>query len=153
MTFFATLAGTSVLSFFFFSSFKKTGPTSNIFLPVQSPVFGSENTSLEAESLRCYTRGEPLWMASSAELRSATEPAQSVKNSPAKQETQAWSLGWKDPLEKEWPPAPVFLPGEFHGQKSLAGYSPWGRKESHKTKQLNHHHFKICSSSPDVMLV
>ena len=27
-------------------------------------------------------------------------------------------------------PTPVFLPGEFHGQRSLAGYSPWGRKES-----------------------
>ena len=30
----------------------------------------------------------------------------------------------------EWLPTPVFLPGEFHGQRSLAGYSPWGRKES-----------------------
>ena len=30
----------------------------------------------------------------------------------------------------------VFLPGEFHEQKSLAGYSPWGRKESDTTKQL-----------------
>ena len=27
-------------------------------------------------------------------------------------------------------PTPVFLPGDFHGQKSLAGYSPWGHKES-----------------------
>jgi len=29
---------------------------------------------------------------------------------------------------------PVFLPGEFHGQRSLAGYSPWGLKESDTTK-------------------
>ena len=29
-----------------------------------------------------------------------------------------------------------FLPGEFHGQKSLAGYSPWGRKQSDTTEQL-----------------
>ena len=29
----------------------------------------------------------------------------------------------------EWQPTPVFLPGEFHGQRSLAGYSPWGHKE------------------------
>ena len=28
-------------------------------------------------------------------------------------------------------PTPVFLPGESHGQRSLAGYSPWGGKESH----------------------
>ena len=38
-------------------------------------------------------------------------------------ETQVQSLGWEDPLEKEMQPTPVFLPGEFHGQRSLAGYS------------------------------
>ena len=31
---------------------------------------------------------------------------------------------------------PVFLPGEFHGQRSLVGYSPWGPKELDMTKQL-----------------
>ena len=30
---------------------------------------------------------------------------------------------------REWLPTPVLLPGEFHEQRSLAGYSPWGRKE------------------------
>ena len=30
-----------------------------------------------------------------------------------------------------WQPTPVFLPGESHGQRSLGGYSPWGRKVSH----------------------
>ena len=30
---------------------------------------------------------------------------------------------------REWLPIPVFLPGEFHGKRSLVGYSPWGRKE------------------------
>ena len=52
-----------------------------------------------------------------------------VKNPPAMQETWVQSLSQQDPLEKEMPPTPVFLPGEFHGQKSLVGYSPWGRKE------------------------
>jgi len=33
-----------------------------------------------------------------------------------------------------WQPTPVCLPGQFHGQRSLAGYSPWGRKESDMTK-------------------
>ena len=33
---------------------------------------------------------------------------------------------------------PVFLPGEFHGQRSLVGYSPWDRKESDTTEQLTH---------------
>ena len=30
---------------------------------------------------------------------------------------------------REWQPTSVFLPGEFHGQRHLTGYSPWGRKE------------------------
>ena len=34
----------------------------------------------------------------------------------------------KIPWSRKWQPTPVFLPGEFHGQRSLAGYSPWGRK-------------------------
>ena len=33
-------------------------------------------------------------------------------------------------------PTPVFLPGESHGQRSLVGYSPWGRKESDTTERL-----------------
>ena len=39
-------------------------------------------------------------------------------------EMQARSLGWEDPLEEEIEPTPVFLPGESHGQRSLADYSP-----------------------------
>ena len=31
---------------------------------------------------------------------------------------------------RKWQPALVFLPGKFHGQRSLLGYSPWGHKES-----------------------
>ena len=42
------------------------------------------------------------------------------------QETGVQSLGWEDPLEKKWQPTPVFLPGKSHGEKNLAGYSPWG---------------------------
>ena len=36
----------------------------------------------------------------------------------------------KVPWNRAWHPTPVFLPGESHGQRSLAGYSPWGGKES-----------------------
>ena len=39
-------------------------------------------------------------------------------------------------LEKECQPTPVCFPGEFHGQRSLDGYSPWGRKELDTTEQL-----------------
>ena len=40
------------------------------------------------------------------------------------------------PRRREWPPTPVFLPGGFHGQRSLASYSPQGHKESNMTEQL-----------------
>ena len=43
----------------------------------------------------------------------------------------------EDPLEKEILPTPVFLPGEFYEQRSLAGYSPWGHKELDMTEQLH----------------
>ena len=52
------------------------------------------------------------------------------------QETLVRSLGWEDLLDKEMA---VFLPGKFHGQRSLAGYSPWGQKESNMT-ELEHVH-------------
>ena len=35
---------------------------------------------------------------------------------------------WKIPWSRKWQPTPVFLPGESHGQRSLAGYSPWGQQ-------------------------
>ena len=55
--------------------------------------------------------------------------AQMVKNLPATQETRVRSLDWEVPLEKGMKSTPLFLPGEFHEQRSLVGYSPWGRKE------------------------
>ena len=46
-------------------------------------------------------------------------------------------LGWEDALEKGMQPTPGCWPGEFHRQRSLAGYSPWGRKESDTTEGIN----------------
>ena len=43
---------------------------------------------------------------------------------------QVQSLVGKIPWRRAWQPIPVFLPGKSHGQRSLAGYSPWGGKES-----------------------
>ena len=56
-------------------------------------------------------------------------------NPPASAKDPGLSLGEEDPLEKQ--PTPVFLPGKFHGQRSLVGYSPWGHKESDMTEQLS----------------
>ena len=42
----------------------------------------------------------------------------------------------RSPARGKWRPTPVFLPGKFHGQRSLAGYSPWGHQESDTTEQV-----------------
>ena len=63
--------------------------------------------------------------------------AQMVKNLPTVWETWVRSLGWEDPLEKGMATHSSILSGEFHGQRSLTGYSPWGRKESDTTKRLS----------------
>ena len=62
--------------------------------------------------------------------------SQTVKNPSAMQEIQVQSLVQKIPWRREWLPTPIFLPGEFHGQRSLTGYSPWGHIESNTTNQL-----------------
>ena len=51
------------------------------------------------------------------------------------QETRVRSVGQEDPLERKWQPTPPLLPGKFHGQRSLAGYSTWGSKELDMTEQ------------------
>ena len=54
------------------------------------------------------------------------------------------SLGLDDPLEESWKwhPTPGFLPGKSHGQRSLGGYRPRGRKEADMAEQLGvYRHF------------
>ena len=56
-------------------------------------------------------------------------------------ETQVLSLGREDPLEEDigvyWREStPVFLPGESHGQRSLAGYGPWDHIQSDTTEAI-----------------
>ena len=72
--------------------------------------------------------------------------AQLVKLLPAVQESRVQSLGWEDPLEKGVSThslfplrIAVFSSGKSHGQRTLAGYSPWGHKESDTTEQLTLH--------------
>ena len=62
--------------------------------------------------------------------------AQMVKNQFAVKETQDWSLDWEDPLEKGMATHFSILSWESHGERSLAGYSPWGHKESDTTEWL-----------------
>ena len=61
-----------------------------------------------------------------------------VKNPPTNEEN-ARDIGSipgsiRFPWRRKWQSTPVFLPGESHGQSSLAGYSPWGHKVSDMTE-------------------
>ena len=70
--------------------------------------------------------------------------AQLVKKKKKKKKTRLqcrklWFNSWagKIPWRRAWQPTPVFLPGESHGQRSLADYSPWGHKESDTAERLS----------------
>ena len=60
------------------------------------------------------------------------------------QEIQIQSMRWKDsPGVRKWQHIPVFLPGNFHGQRSLVDYNSWGCKESDTLEQLNTHFYDL----------
>ena len=75
-----------------------------------------------------------------------------VKNEPAMRETWVQSLGWEDPLEEGMSTHSLILPGEFHAQRRLAGYSPWGHKELDMTEQLSTAQNGSSASPPTVGL-
>ena len=59
---------------------------------------------------------------------------------------------------RKWQPTPLFLPGNFHWQRSLEDYSPWGRKELDMTELLNTYaqaltHVYTCETIPSVRMV
>ena len=54
-----------------------------------------------------------------------------VKNLPVMQETRLDPWVGKIPWKKKWLPTPVFLPGEFHAQRSLVVNNPWSQKVRH----------------------
>ena len=58
-------------------------------------------------------------------------------------EMQVWSPPWKIPQRRKWQPTPVFLLGNFHGQRNLVGFSPWGLKRVELTEQLSTYAIKI----------
>ena len=61
-------------------------------------------------------------------------------------ETWVSSLGLEYSWRREQLPTPVFWPGEFHGQRSLAGYSPWGRKALDTTAAFTISHINITKT-------
>ena len=63
-----------------------------------------------------------------------------LKNLPAMQETRFDPWVGKIPRRRPWQPTSVFLSEEFHGQRSLVGYSPGDHKESDTTEGLTYTH-------------
>ena len=66
----------------------------------------------------------------------ASQVEPEVENLPSEAGDKRWEFNpcfRKIPWRRSWQPTPIFLPGESHGQRSLAGYSTWGRKESDTT--------------------
>ena len=61
-----------------------------------------------------------------------------VKNLPGMRETWVQSQVSKIPWKMLWQPTPLFLPGKFHGERSLTGYSPWDHKELDTTERVTH---------------
>ena len=77
--------------------------------------------------------------------------AQTVENLPAMQETQFQSLGWEDLLEKRMATHSSILAWRIHGQRSLAGFGPWGCKELETTKGLNTFTFNVDAIEKDIL--
>ena len=81
----------------------------------------------------------------------------SGKESPCKMQGDARDLGSslsrEGAREEDMQPTPVFLPGETHGQRSLAGYSPWAHKESDMTEGLGTVSIQITNIPKDACIL
>ena len=94
---------------------------------LEGPCFSGHHLS------SCSSLGSLLSIMSLLSRVQASLVAQMVKNPPAMQETCVWSLGWDNPLKYEMTTHSNILAWRIHGQRSLAGYNPWGHKESEAT--------------------
>ena len=96
---------------------------------------------------------EPGWLQSMGSQKDMTEQltlsqvALEVKNLPAhaRDAGDTGSIpGLEDPpWRRKWQPTPVFLPGKSHGERSLAGYSRWGHRESQTRLRTAQHDMEV----------
>ena len=104
-------------------------------------------------SLRAFILNFRMWNNHLASLFKGFPGGWVVKNLPAMQEMAISIPGIFNPWDRKilwrgkWLPTPVFLPGESHGQRRLAGYSPWVCKELDTTSQLNNKNNSICRNT------
>ena len=111
-------------------------------LKVCSPSLHSVSRKKSIWMLECYNRQLEKWSLTEIFNWQGLSGGSDGKQS-------AWSPGFcpwvrKIPWRREWLPTPAFLPGEFHGQRRLVGYSPWGRKKSDTTERLTFSLFTIA---------
>ena len=78
---------------------------------MKEPILPKVRTSLVAQMVKCLSTMQETWV--------------SIPGS------------GRFPWRRKWHSTPVLLPGKSHGQRSLVGYSPWGRKESDTTERLH----------------
>ena len=112
-----------------------------IFNVVSMMVGEGNGTPLQYSYLENLMDGEAWWAAIYGVAQSWTRLKRLSSSSGKESACQCRRLRFdpwirKIPWRRKWQPTPVFLPGESHGQRSLAGYSPRGHKELDTTEQL-----------------
>ena len=96
---------------------------------------------LEGDGSHCWIWAEAAHSLGSPGGTSGKEPTcQCRRHKKCRFDPGVWTILCR----RAWQPTPVFLPGESHGQKGLAGYSPWGCKESNTTEWLTLYTVLLC---------
>ena len=110
---------------------------SSWWLGLGAPEAGESSLLCPPQTSRVLSRRQPIWLSPEEELRaSQVVQLQRIR----KHKRPGFDLGVrKIPWKRKCQPTPVFLPGEFHGQRSLVGYSPWDYKESDTTECAHAH--------------
>ena len=91
------------------------------------PIYSFNNILYYLPALIIYfNKGDKVNMGFLILMFGASLVARMVKNLPAMQERPGLDSWIGKIWSRKWQPTPVFLPGEFHGQSSLTGYSLWG---------------------------
>ena len=144
--------GLHILSYPESQGFLVCVPKASSFLPrfeyVLLPIFLVSELGRDKQGSGCLWTGVCLWVASHMRGLVCSKiwlcrgfPGGSVVRNTSVNVGDArdmiWSLGWEDPWRRKWQPTPVFWSGESHGQRSLVGYSPWGRRELDTAQLLN----------------
>ena len=133
----------------FLKNWRGGGRHTNIYLLLPEKCFSGQllqfsQNSLGFSTVRLISQETSFFWANKSNW---SPVAQMVKNLPVVWKTWVWSLGWEDPLEKGMATYSSILAWRIHGQRSLAGYSPWVHKELDMTEWLTSHNLYCFQSS------